>query len=225
MAHVDDGKSTLLGRLLVDTRAVLPAQLAGVTKSGETELALLKTVSNAYPTVTTVRVKDAITQVNNLVAQLAWAIRGASSITLIASILVLAGALAAGHRSRIYDAVILKTIGATRTRLIIAYGLEYAILGFVTSVFAVLAGGVAAWYVITGILGGSFTLLPGPAFRAALLALVLTVGFGLIGGTRPHAGVDASFATRPPDQPHSSPPLPFRPTPKTYPPTVKYPTY
>ncbi|WP_420413155.1 ABC transporter permease [Roseibium sp.] len=150
----------------------------------ETELALLKTVSNAYPTVTTVRVKDAITQVNNLVAQLAWAIRGASSITLIASILVLAGALAAGHRSRIYDAVILKTIGATRTRLIVAYGLEYAILGFVTAVFAVLAGGVAAWYVITGIMGGSFTLLPVTAFSAALIALVLTVGFGLIGTWR-----------------------------------------
>ena len=38
---VDDGKSTLIGRLLVDTRAVLQDQLAGVTKSGETDLALL----------------------------------------------------------------------------------------------------------------------------------------------------------------------------------------
>ena len=38
---VDDGKSTLIGRLLVDTRAVLQDQLAGVTKSGETDLAML----------------------------------------------------------------------------------------------------------------------------------------------------------------------------------------
>ena len=38
---VDDGKSTLIGRLLVDTKAVLQDQLAGVTKSGETDLALL----------------------------------------------------------------------------------------------------------------------------------------------------------------------------------------
>jgi putative ABC transport system permease protein len=150
----------------------------------DTELALLKTVSSSFPTVTSVRVKDAISQVNNIVAQLAWAIRGASSITLIASILVLAGALAAGHRSRIYDAVILKTIGATRTRLILAYGLEYAILGLVTAVFAVLAGGIAAWYVITAIMGATFTLLPVTAFSAALIALVLTVGFGLIGTWR-----------------------------------------
>lgn len=152
--------------------------------SEDTELALLKTVSNAFPTVTAIRVKDAISQVNDLVAQLAWAIRGASSITLIASVLVLAGALAAGHRSRIYDAVILKTIGATRARLIFAYALEYAILGLATAVFALLAGGVAAWYVITRIMDGSFVMMPVTAAGAALIALVLTVGFGLVGTWR-----------------------------------------
>lgn len=150
----------------------------------ETELALLKTVSNAFPTVTAIRVKDALSQVNDLVAQLAWAIRGASSITLIASVLVLAGALAAGHRGRIYDAVILKTLGATRGRLIAAYALEYAILGLTTAIFALLAGSVAAWYVITVIMGGSFTVMPLTAAGAALVALVLTVGFGLIGTWR-----------------------------------------
>ena len=148
--------------------------------SGE-ELGLLHTVANAFPTVTAIRVKDAIAQVNDLVAQLAWAIRGASSVTLIASVLVLAGALAAGHRNRIYDAVILKTLGATRTRLMIAYGLEYALLGLATAVFALIAGGLAAWFVISEIMNASFTLLPVTAVSAALIALVLTVGFGLIG--------------------------------------------
>ena len=38
---VDDGKSTLIGRLLVDSRSVLQDQLAGVQRSGETDLALL----------------------------------------------------------------------------------------------------------------------------------------------------------------------------------------
>lgn len=145
------------------------------------ELDVMRSVANAFPTVTTIRVKDAITQVNNLIEQLAWAMRGASSVTLIASILVLAGALAAGHRSRIYDAVILKTIGATRGRLILAYGLEYAILGLSTAIFALVAGGLAAWFVISQIMGGEFTLLPGTAATAAFAALVLTVGFGLVG--------------------------------------------
>jgi putative ABC transport system permease protein len=152
--------------------------------SDEREFALLRKLSSEFPTVTAVRVKDAIEQVNDLVAQLAWAIRAAASITLVASVLVLAGALAAGHRHRTYDAVILKTLGATRARLIGAFALEYAILGLVTATFAVGAGTLAASFVLTRVMDTGFTFLPATAVGAALAALVLTVGLGLIGTWR-----------------------------------------
>uniref|UniRef100_UPI003BA9EB5B ABC transporter permease n=1 Tax=Stappia sp. TaxID=1870903 RepID=UPI003BA9EB5B len=152
--------------------------------SDEREFALLKTLSSEFPTVTAVRVKDAIEQVNDLVAQLAWAIRAAASITLVASVLVLAGALAAGHRHRTYDAVILKTLGATRARLIAAFALEYTILGLVTAAFAVGAGTLAASFVLTRVMDTGFTFLPATAVGAAVAALVLTVGLGLIGTWR-----------------------------------------
>lgn len=148
------------------------------------EITLLKAVTAAFPTVTGVRVKDAIQQVNDLVAQLAWAIRAASSITLIASILVLAGALAAGHRSRIHDAVILKTLGATRRRLIAAYAIEYAILGLATALFGVIAGSLAAWFVVAELMDATFTFQPAAAASAALIALALSVGLGLVGTWR-----------------------------------------
>ncbi len=109
------------------------------------------------------------------------AIRGASTITLLAAILVLGGALAAGHRSRVYDAVILKTLGATRPRLIAAYALEYLLLGFSTALFGVAAGSVAAWLVVTEVMNLSFQWLPGPAAVAAAGAILVTVTFGLFG--------------------------------------------
>ena len=148
------------------------------------EIALLKAVTAVFPTVTGVRVKDAIQQVNDLVAQLAWAIRAASSITLISSILVLAGALAAGHRGRIHDAIILKTLGATRARLIAAYTIEYAVLGLATALFGIIAGSLSAWFVVNELMGATFTFLPTAATGAALIALVLSVGLGLIGTWR-----------------------------------------
>ena len=37
---VDDGKSTLIGRLLVDSRSVMQDQLANVTKGGQADLAM-----------------------------------------------------------------------------------------------------------------------------------------------------------------------------------------
>jgi putative ABC transport system permease protein len=150
----------------------------------DAELALLKTVANAFPTVTSVRVKDAIAQVNALVEQLAWAIRAAASVTLVSSVLVLGGALAAGHRHRVYDAVILKTLGATRARLIASFVIEYAALGLVTATFAVIAGALAASFVLVQVMDSQFVFLPATAIGAALAALILTVGFGLIGTWR-----------------------------------------
>ncbi|MBZ0228175.1 MAG: FtsX-like permease family protein, partial [Bauldia sp.] len=146
------------------------------------ELAFLKAVAAAFPAVTVVRVKEAIETANGIVHQIGWAVRGASSITLAASILVLGGAFAAGRRQRIHDAVVLKTLGATRSRLISAYALEFLLLGLATAVFGLIAGSLAAWFVLDGVMEVPFAFLPGPALGAAALALLLTLGFGL-GGT------------------------------------------
>ena len=86
------------------------------------EGAIVRAVADGFPMVTTVRVKEALEAIGAIVVNLVLAIRGASAITLLAAALVLGGALAAGHRHRVYDAVILKTLGATRLRLVAAYG-------------------------------------------------------------------------------------------------------
>ena len=94
---------------------------------------------------------------------------------------MLGGALAAGHRYRVYDAVILKTLGATRMRLIAAYAIEYLLLGTATAVFGVLSGSLAAWLIVTELMHLRFAWLPLPALAAAVGAVAVTVGLGLIG--------------------------------------------
>ena len=152
--------------------------------TAEQEAATLKAVTNAYPTITTVRVKDALDVVNELVGQLATAIRAAAAVALIASVLVLAGALAAGNRARVHDAVVLKTLGATRATLIRAFSYEYLMLGLATAVFALLAGGVAAWFVVASIMKLPSSFLPDVAVMTVVTALVMTVGIGLAGTWR-----------------------------------------
>ncbi|CAK7258369.1 MULTISPECIES: ABC transporter permease [unclassified Shinella] len=148
------------------------------------EAATLKAVTNAFPTITSVRVKDALDVVNELVGQLATAIRAAAAVALIASILVLAGALAAGNRARVHDAVVLKTLGATRATLIRAFSYEYLMLGLATAVFALFAGGVAAWFVVSRIMTLPSSFLPDVAVMTVVTALVMTVGIGLAGTWR-----------------------------------------
>ena len=145
------------------------------------EGALLGAVAQAFPMVTTVRVKEALEAIGAIVANLVLAIDGASAVTLIAAALVLGGALAAGHRHRVYDAVILKTLGATRGRLIGAYTIEYLLLGAATALFGALAGSLAAWLIVAELMHLRFTWLPWPAAAAALGAVAVTVALGLIG--------------------------------------------
>ena len=145
------------------------------------EVALLKETAAAFPTVTAVRVREALDAVTKVVLDLTLAIRGASAITLIAAVLVLAGALATGHRHRVYDAVVLKMLGATRWRLLAAYALEYLLIGLATAIVGVAAGSVAASLVMTEVMNLSFTFLPVPALAATICAAALTIAFGLIG--------------------------------------------
>ncbi len=149
--------------------------------SAAQDVALIKATAEALPGVTAVRVKDALDAVGGLIANLVSAVRGASVLCIVSAILVLGGALAASHRHRVYEAVILKTLGATRRRLLAAYALEYLTLGAATAVFGVAAGSIAAWFVVADVMNLGFVWLPGPALAAAGGALLLTVAFGLIG--------------------------------------------
>ena len=148
------------------------------------ELGLLRDVAKAYPSITSIRVKDALDAVAGVVGQLATAIRGAAAVALVASVLVLAGALAAGQEARLYDAVVLKTLGATRGRLLAAFLLEYGLIGLATAIFGVLAGAAAAYGIVVKVMSLEFVWLWPQALLAAAGALALTIGLGLLGTWR-----------------------------------------
>jgi putative ABC transport system permease protein len=149
--------------------------------TNEQEIKLLKAAAEAFPTVTLVRVKEVLEAIAKLVLDLTMAIRGTSGLTVISAVLVLAGALATGHRNRVYDAVVLRMLGATRGRLLGFYALEYVLLGLATALFGLAAGSIAAYLVVAKLMEIPFVWLPGPAVLVALAALAMTVVFGLIG--------------------------------------------
>jgi len=145
------------------------------------ETTLIKALADAFPTVTAVRVKDALNTLDTLIGKLVLALRAASGVTLLAAALVLGGGLAASQRFRIYDAVVLKTFGATRARLVAAYTLEYALIGLCTVLIGVALGSLAAGLVVTRIMDFPFVFVPQQAAAAALIALFVTLALGLLG--------------------------------------------
>ena len=145
------------------------------------EGALIAAAARGFPTITTLRVKEALEAIGSIVHNLVLAVDGASALTLLAAALVLGGALAAGHRHRVYDAVVLKTLGATRARLLGAYVVEYTLLGAATALFGVLSGSLAGWLIVTDLMHLRFAWLPLPALAAAAAAVAVTVALGLFG--------------------------------------------
>ena len=85
---------------------------------------------------------------------------------------------------RVHDAVVLKTLGAARPTLIKMLLMEYALLGLATAIFAILAGSLAAWFVISAIMKFQFVILPGVAAGTILAALGFTIVLGLVGTWR-----------------------------------------
>ena len=164
------------------------SDLATLTLPGGTDAAtenhILRDVAKTFPSVSAVRVKDALDAVGDLVGRLVLAIRGASAVAVLASLFVLAGAIAAGHRARLYDAVVLKVLGASRSRLLIAYALEYAALGFATALFGLMAGTLAGWVIVAKVMHLEFRLDLSGALVAAVAAVALAILLGLAGTWR-----------------------------------------
>lgn len=158
--------------------------MATVTPPPADESAFTRRIAEALPTASVVRVKDVVAQVGALLSQVGIAVRSAASVAILAGLAVLIGAIAAQARARIYDGVIMKTLGATRRQLLAAAGIEYAILGGIVAVLALLLGSLLAWAVLEGVLRLSFQ----PDWRVVGLTVVagalVTLALGLAGAAR-----------------------------------------
>jgi putative ABC transport system permease protein len=142
---------------------------------------LLRTVTDAFPNVTGIRVRDALDALATLLRRLGTALSSTAALTLVSGLLVLAGAVAAGQRRRIRDAVVLKTLGATRSQIRRAWLVEFGLLGLVAGLVAAAAGTAASWGVARYVMRTDWTFLPGTLAGTILVCIVLTLAMGYAG--------------------------------------------
>ncbi|HEY8873840.1 MAG TPA: FtsX-like permease family protein [Stellaceae bacterium] len=158
--------------------------LAAIHVAPADEEGLVHRVTERFPNVSAIPVREALAAVARVVATIGSAIRLVALATLAAGILVLAGAVAAGHRRRVYDAVVLKVLGATRGALAMAFLIEHGLVGLVTALVAAGLGTLAAYGLVTGAMHTEWVFLPGPLVATAALAIILTLVLGFAGTWR-----------------------------------------
>ncbi|MBE9603872.1 ABC transporter permease [Acetobacteraceae bacterium H6797] len=145
------------------------------------DAAMLRAITDAFPNVSGISVREAIEAVGALLTRVGTALSATASLTLLAGALVLAGAVAAGQRRRVRDAVILKTIGATRAQIMRAWMVEFGLLGATAGVIAALVGTAASWGVVTYVMRADWVFLPGRLVVTILGCMVLTMVLGQVG--------------------------------------------
>jgi putative ABC transport system permease protein len=155
--------------------------IATVRVAGADQGRLLRVVTDALPNVTGIRVQDVLAAIASLLDQVAAALTATGSLTLITGALVLVGAVAAGQRRRTREAVILKTLGASRRQIRTAWLVEFGVLGLAAGLIAALVGTLASYGVIHYIMHIDWTFLPGRLAATLIASLAMMLVFGYAG--------------------------------------------
>jgi len=145
---------------------------------------LVRAVIERYPNVSAIHVREALAAVDRLIGTIGDAVRLTALVAVAAGMLVLGGAIAAGRHRRVYDAVVLKVLGATRGAVMGAFLIEHCLLGALSALVACALGTLAAYFLVTRLMKIEWVFLPVPLLWTVGLAILLTLIFGFAGTWR-----------------------------------------
>ncbi|HUF93725.1 MAG TPA: FtsX-like permease family protein [Candidatus Limnocylindria bacterium] len=144
------------------------------------EAALQNAVVAALPNVTAVPVRDILERVSAVLGEIGLAVRLIAVFTVATGIVVMAGALAATRYQRLYESVVLRTLGATRGAVARAFAVEYACLGVTAGVGGTLLAVALAWVVVHFMLDAPWTFEPAAMMAGVMLTIVMAVAIGFL---------------------------------------------
>ena len=144
----------------------------------DAEDTIMNDITDTFPNVTAIRVRDAVDRVSEMLTGLASASSWGASATLLTGFLVLIGAAAADSRARRHEAAVLKTLGATRAQILSSLTLRALLLGLAAGGVALGAGLLGGWAVSFYIMETDFEV----SWPSALLIVSGGVGVSLLAG-------------------------------------------
>ena len=157
------------------------SHIATVHTTPAAEAPALRAVTDALPNVSGIRVADVLGAVAALVGKIAAALAATGTVTLAAGALVLMGAVAAGQRRRIADAVVLKAVGATAGQIRTAWLTEFGLIGVAAGLLAACVGTAASWAVTRFVMHADWVFLPGVLSLTVGGCTALMLLFGYLG--------------------------------------------
>jgi putative ABC transport system permease protein len=142
---------------------------------------LPRALADAFPNVSALDLSEVQRSIDGVVDRVAQAVRFISLFSLATGVVVLLGALATSRYQRVREAVLLKTLGASRRQLLAVACVEYVGLGVLGALAALLLATTAGWALVRFLFEARFAVPLGALGALSLGVVALTVAVGLLG--------------------------------------------
>ncbi|HET8549520.1 MAG TPA: FtsX-like permease family protein, partial [Bryobacteraceae bacterium] len=157
---------------------------AGARVRRDTVAALQRELYREFPTVTVINTADIIQRLEEVIDQIAVVIRFISAFAIIAGITILASSVAGTRFRRLREVVILKALGATRSRIVRIFSAEFLILGAVAGLMGTLLAGGFSLVLVRTFLKSEYRFEPLPNVVAVVLTAVVATATGWLASYR-----------------------------------------
>ena len=139
------------------------------------EARILRDLAGTWPNITAIRVRDAIARATEALDTIATATAWAAAAVLATGFVVLIGAAAAGEPARVYEAAVLKVLGASRTRILAGFLLRAGLMGAAAGVVAIIVGITSGWAVMVLVMEADYHFEPISALLIVTGGIVATL--------------------------------------------------
>jgi putative ABC transport system permease protein len=142
--------------------------------------AVQKSLMAKFPALTVINLNEVLETVGSVMDRIALVIRFVAGFSVAAGLIILASSIAATKFRRTREAVLYKTLGATRRKVWQIFAMEYAALGLVAGIVGAGLSAVAAWGVLRWVMEVKYVPEVMPLLAGVGITVVLTVAVGVL---------------------------------------------
>lgn len=140
---------------------------------------LQRAMAERYPNITAIDLSQVQQALDGILDKAALIVRFLALFSLVTGTIVLVGAVSASRLQRIREAVLLKTLGATRAQVLKILVSEYTALGVLAALASVVLASAAGWALARWVFEAPFSLPAAELGGLTVLLVALTLGIGL----------------------------------------------
>ena len=146
--------------------------------------ALMDRLVKRFPNLLVIDVASVLGQVQRIMDQLVKAVEFVFLFGLLAGLVVLFAAISATHDERVFDAAVLRTVGATGRQMLAAQAAEFVVIGALAGLLAAIGASVLGWAIAERIIGVPYAIDPWVWMAGLLGGIAGVTAAGLLGTRR-----------------------------------------